>query len=74
MRNEPVMANGDAVLTGQLYVVDGVVRVSTIGLPGAAKTVTDLKTLLSATEVRRIDVPGRRLQTSFRGEQLFDDA
>jgi hypothetical protein len=62
--NESALGNGAPVYKGALYVCDGAVRISPIGLNldgtgGPAKTVADLKTLLSATTVKACDVQSR---------------
>lgn len=69
MRKEPTLLTSAPVVAGGLYVVDGKVVISTV-----TGTVATLKASISgSTTVRAIDVPGRRMQTSAKGEQLFDD-
>jgi hypothetical protein len=61
---ESALLNTPPVYNGALYVADGVVRVSTIGLSldgtgGPAKTIADLKTLLGATTIKNCDYATR---------------
>jgi hypothetical protein len=74
---ETSLANGVAVFTGQLYVADGTVRVSTIGLSldgksGIAKTISDLKTLWSATTVKNCDYATRSTGYPSAGGKVGD--
>jgi len=64
MLTENALADTAPVHNGQLYVSDGVVKISTIGLNpdgtgGPAKTIADLKTLWSATKITTCDYASR---------------
>jgi len=64
MLTETTLADGAPVYNGQLFVADGVVKISTIGLNmdgtgGPAKTIADLKTLWSATTITNCDYARR---------------
>lgn len=64
MLTENTLGDGAAVHAGQLYVADGVVKISTIGLNpdgtgGPAKTIADLKTLWGASTIKTCDYASR---------------
>jgi hypothetical protein len=74
---ESALGAGVAVCTGQLYVADGVVRVSTIGVSldgksGVAKTIADLKVLWGATTIKSCDVATRMTGYPSAGGRIGD--
>jgi hypothetical protein len=75
---ESVLGNTAPVCTGQLFVADGVVRISTIGLSldgktGVAKTIADLKTLWGASVIKSCDARSRQTGYPSTGGAQFND-